>query len=304
MPEKNAVLVNCEFYHALLDNLFEALYIVDSDETILYWNKACELLTGYAAEEMVGRSYEQTAIAYVSGQITDEAKQRQGLGRVLESSVAGKWKGSIQRKNGQTIYVKSHITPIQLNDGTVAGAVEILRNMTSQLALEEAHQEILEASRRDSLTGLYNRCSLTEFFKAEIERSKRYQQPFSIILADIDYFKRFNDQYGHEVGDQVLKRISEFFGESIRQPDLVGRWGGEEFLILTPNSDRPGAVHLARRLRKKIGQMSLDDMDETITVSFGVSEFNQGQSLDQLLYQADMALYRAKNNGRDQVAFS
>ena len=83
MAKTNAELVNCDFYHALLEHLFEALYIVDSNETILYWNKACELLTGYAAEEMAGQRYGQTAIAYVSGQNADEARQRQGLGRVL-----------------------------------------------------------------------------------------------------------------------------------------------------------------------------------------------------------------------------
>ena len=302
MLRQDNPLLSCEFYQALLDNLFEALYVVDQHESIVYWNKGCEQLTGYTALEMVGQPYRQTAIAYQKGMNPDQTKQRPGIVRVLETQVPGKWKGSIQRKNGQTVQVKSHITPIILDNGQIAGAVEVLRNMTSQLTLEQAHLKILEISRIDQLTGLYNRCAITEFFKAEVERSVRYQQPFSIIMADIDHFKRFNDHYGHETGDRVLSRVGRLFDESIRQPDVAGRWGGEEFLILTPNSNRRSARELALRLCDKIRKISLDGISETITVSLGVSQLNQSQTMDQLLYQADQALYRAKNNGRDQVA--
>lgn len=295
-------LLNCEFYHALLDNLFEALYVVDQNKTIVYWNKGCEQLTGYSSEEMVGQPYDQAAISFEKGSNSDQAKSRLGIERVLQTSIPTKWKGSIQRKNGQTVYVKSHITPILLPNGSIAGATEVLRNMTSQLALEETHQEILEASRQDPLTGLFNRCAITEFLKAEIERSLRYQQPFSIIMVDIDHFKRFNDNYGHETGDRVLSQVGKLFDDSIRQPDVSGRWGGEEFLILTPNSNRQAAQKLAQRLCDMFQKISIEGIDETITGSFGISQLNRSQTTDQLLYQADQALYQAKNNGRNQVA--
>ena len=302
MLHPNDSLLNSEFYQALLDNLFEALYVVDHNKTIVYWNKGCERLTGYAAEEMMGRSYDQTAVGFEKLLNPSQVKSRLGIQRVLQTLIPGKWKGAIQRKDGQAVYIKSHITPIILGNGQIAGAAEVLRNMTSQLALEETHLKILEISRRDQLTGLYNRCAITEFFKAELERSVRYQQPFSIIIADIDHFKRFNDQYGHDTGDRILSRVGRLFDESIRQPDVAGRCGGEEFLILTPNSDREAARQLAQRLCDNIRQMSLDGLSETITASFGISQLNQSQTTDQLLYQADQALYRAKNHGRDQVA--
>ena len=131
MLRQDNPLLSCEFYQALLDNLFEALYVVDQHGSIIYWNKGCERLTGYTAQEMVGQPYRHTAIAYQKGMNPDQAKQRPGIVRVLETQVPEKWKGSIQRKDGQTIQVKSHITPIILDKGQIAGAVEILRNITS-----------------------------------------------------------------------------------------------------------------------------------------------------------------------------
>ena len=156
-------------------------------------------------------------------------------------------------------------------------------------------------SRKDQLTGLYNRSAISDLFKAELDRSCRYNQPFSVVMVDIDFFKRINDRYGHDAGDRVLAKMGSILSFNLRKPDAVGRWGGEEFLIIAPGSDARAASHLAERIRKIINEIPETDVPERITASFGVAQLQPNQSHDQLIFVADKALYQAKNNGRDRV---
>ena len=130
------------------------------------------------------------------------------------------------------------------------------------------------------------------------------KRPISLIMVDIDHFKRVNDHYGHDAGDKVLARIGSVLAHNLRQPDAVGRWGGEEFLVIVPNDDAEAAAHLAERIRGFIKTNPLEEVPEQITASFGVAQLRPEQGPDQLLYQADMALYKAKSDGRDRVVIA
>jgi diguanylate cyclase (GGDEF)-like protein len=186
--------------------------------------------------------------------------------------------------------------------GLVIGAVEVFRDISAHVSLEEAHRQVLQVSRKDQLTGLYNRTAISELFKAEIERSRRYDQPLAAIMMDIDHFKRVNDRYGHDAGDRVLAKIGSILSFNLRKPDAVGRWGGEEFLIIAPGDDLVAAEQLAERMRKYVEEISSIGIPEQVTASFGVAQLQAEQGQDQLLFVADMALYKAKNTGRNQVA--
>jgi len=157
----------------------------------------------------------------------------------------------------------------------------------------------------DALTGAFSRAYSLERFKEELERSLRFKLKFSILMADIDHFKKFNDRYGHLVGDVILKEIVKMIKENLRHVDLVGRYGGEEFLILLPETNKENALVAAERIRRKVQVSPILAYDETIrvTLSIGVSSFpDDGQDQRDLLDKADWALYRSKNTGRNRVS--
>lgn len=152
----------------------------------------------------------------------------------------------------------------------------------------------------DALTGLLNRHALYPILNQELERSARYARPFSIVLFDIDEFKAVNDNFGHLEGDKVLKELSNLVSGLLRKTDYAGRWGGEEFLLILPETDTAEAVILAERIRMKVKDTFFTQV-YNVTASFSVVAYRTGQNLEALLECADKALYQAKDNGRNQV---
>jgi diguanylate cyclase (GGDEF)-like protein len=174
-------------------------------------------------------------------------------------------------------------------------------------ALLETNKELHQISITDGLTGLLNRKHTLELLGKEISRSRRYGHPISALMLDIDYFKNVNDTYGHQTGDVVMRRLADLFCKVVRENDLVGRYGGEEFLILLPDSDAQSGARTAERIRKKIEELEIETNRENIsvTVSIGVSSYPKyGKDADAIISAADTALYRAKSNGRNQVIVS
>lgn len=157
-----------------------------------------------------------------------------------------------------------------------------------------------QLSSRDSLTGLFNRSKLEEAFDYEQKQSNRYETDLSIIMMDIDDFKSVNDHYGHNIGDMFLKEIAEILKTSFRDVDTVGRWGGEEFLILLPKTSLEDSKKIAEKVRKEIELYQFSKIGNK-TASFGVATHNDNEYLFSLLNRADKALYMAKENGRNRV---
>ena len=169
--------------------------------------------------------------------------------------------------------------------------------------LRASHAELHELSITDSLTGLANRKHLMETLEAELERFRRYRRPLALAMVDIDHFKRFNDTFGHLAGDAVLRRLADTFRASLRGSDFAGRYGGEEFLLVLPETEASTAVEIAERIRTRVaGPAGTDAAAERgITVSVGVAAAVEGDDLESLIRNADTALYRAKQEGRDRV---
>ena len=165
---------------------------------------------------------------------------------------------------------------------------------------QQLTQEIIDLSELDHLTEMYNRRKMSELFKREITRSKRYKLPLSIILIDIDHFKDINDRFGHIQGDKTLQEIASIMKAEVRKADYVGRWGGEEFLIICPETDINGAMAFAEKLRTTISGFSFTRVGHK-TASFGVTSFEADLSAETMLGRADKALYTAKSAGRNSV---
>ncbi|MDZ7789147.1 MAG: GGDEF domain-containing protein [Xanthomonadales bacterium] len=174
------------------------------------------------------------------------------------------------------------------------------RIRSQQFALQRALHRLASI---DVLTGLHNRRDLESRLAEEMSRSRRHDQPMSIAIGDLDHFKRVNDNYGHAVGDDVLRAVGERIRENLRTEDLAVRWGGEEFLLLLPNTDETQAVQAAEKIRQAIAErpVACGDQRVSVTVSFGVAQLRDDDEIIRLIRRADDAMYRAKSAGRNRV---
>jgi diguanylate cyclase (GGDEF)-like protein len=176
----------------------------------------------------------------------------------------------------------------------------------SVIALDNAklHRIVERQALVDGLTGLSNRRHTEDVLQAELSRAERFGGPLSIVLGDLDDFKAVNDEYGHPVGDTVLRELAQVLTQTARDVDTAGRWGGEEFLLVLPGTDGPGAVRLAERIREYLSGRTLltpEGVPVRVSASFGVAEHEPGGARDELVAAADAALYEAKNGGKNRV---
>lgn len=205
-------------------------------------------------------------------------------------------KPALLQRGDQVLSVQASV--IRDAGGAMIGSAVLLRDVTREKALEET---LRKESITDALTGLYNRRYFDETITAEFKRWQRYQQPLSVIMVDIDHFKKFNDTHGHECGDRVLAAIGSVLGNITTHSSIACRYGGEELVVILPGSQEAAAAGLAEALRKEVAALTVDGMG--VTASFGVAGLPGHRVEDgaALLKLADDALYRAKSSGRNRV---
>ncbi|MBL0311358.1 MAG: GGDEF domain-containing protein [Holophagaceae bacterium] len=176
--------------------------------------------------------------------------------------------------------------------------------LTSTRSLIDRFGREEEASRTDSLTGLLNRRGFLEATDGALTRSRRSRRPVSIVLSDLDHFKRVNDSFGHAACDAVLKAVADAIRSSLRSQDVAARWGGEEFILLLPDTGKEGAMHVAESTRAAVSELVInhDGSRIQVTLSLGVAEHLADRSIEETVAQADAALYKAKEEGRNRVA--
>lgn len=194
--------------------------------------------------------------------------------------------------NGGTNWYRVTVTPDIGPDGIV-GYVAFYNNIDDQIRFEHD-------ANTDFLTGLNNRAKFEKTLVREIARTIRYQSPLSVILIDIDHFKHVNDDYGHVIGDAVLKEFAHILSLNIRESDTLARWGGEEFVVLCPHTNLNGATVMAEALRSKIEAYNFDTIGHK-TASFGVAQYNPDKEKESIVLDVDAALYVAKQEGRNKV---
>lgn len=185
--------------------------------------------------------------------------------------------------------------------GELQAAHDTISSQNSQL--KEMLEQVQVYSRTDVLTGLYNRRYMMEKLSAEVARYRRSQRSFVLISGDIDFFKAVNDTYGHDCGDRVLQEVARVMKNLLREQDSLARWGGEEFLVLLPETDAEQGLQAAERIRTQVGALKVREKqcDVSVAMTLGVAEFGEGDTIDTTLKRADDALYRGKRQGRNQV---
>jgi diguanylate cyclase (GGDEF)-like protein/PAS domain S-box-containing protein len=292
----------------------DGLVIADArlpEMPLVYVNPAFERLTGYRAEEVLGKNCRL---------LQRNDTRQDGLDDVrlaLDNGTSCMLTLRNYRKNGSMFWNELSLAPILERSGQVKHFVGTLsdvtvRVLTEQQLIEKQHR--LEKTKRmlqglalkDALTGLYNRRYFSEQVEREWNRARREQLPLSLFMIDIDHFKRFNDSYGHGVGDEVLRLVAKAVRERVRDTDLPARYGGEELIAVLPGADLATCAATAERIRKaladcKITRRSTGESLPGITVSVGVGQFQPGESMEDLIDRCDRALYQAKKTGRNRT---
>ena len=190
-------------------------------------------------------------------------------------------------------------------DRLIQSILAALERVRLRQELQSAHRHLAEMATRDELTGLFNRRYLMQSLETELNRARRYAQPLTLCLFDLDHFKRLNDKHGHDAGDTVLRNVSRTLMQTVRSPDIAGRYGGEEFVVLLINTDLPMAELFGNRLRERIGEHEYHfdgSKPLSVTCSIGLAQYQGGeQDSAALIGLADKAMYKAKHRGRNQV---
>ncbi len=222
-------------------------------------------------------------------------------------------KKDAELKNIPVIFITARGDTKDVVEGFEAGAIdfimkpfrleEVYARVKTHLTLSAALKKLTLDNETDPLTGLFNRRAFLEKIENEAIRFKRNQKPFSILFGDIDLFKKINDTYGHSAGDAILVNISSILNTEKREIDQVARWGGEEFLVLLPETNLKGAVLSGNKIRKSISAKPVihEGQEIHVTMSFGVSEYNGETPIEKTIDLADQRLYLAKNSGRNKV---
>ncbi len=269
----------------------DIVIISDKNGIIQYVNPTFEKETGFIPNEVIGHK----------ASILKSGVQNDSFYKCLwDTILSGKiFRGYFvnKKKNGEFYNEYKAIAPIIDSEGEILNFVSTGKDVTEHMLLEKKFKKM---ASMDKLTQIANRSKFDEIMKYSIDRAKRYKVNLSLILFDIDNFKKINDTYGHLTGDEILKKIAKIGEKNIRKSDLIARWGGEEFMIIQPDIPKNQITVLAERLRKNIQNFDFPTVGK-VTASFGVTIFKNSDGVDSFLSRVDKALYKAKTSGKNKV---
>lgn len=294
--------------HKVLEHIPEMVFVIDTQDRVLDANSAAQEMLGKSLDEIVGgevievfRGWPELINRFLISHETHEEIQIPGdPPRTLEIIISALY-NRLNQLEGRVIVAHDTTDRKQLEDD-LQNANESLRNQLDEI--KRLRAELQEQAIRDPLTNVYNRRFLADVMDRELAQAKRNEKPASVVILDIDFFKQFNDTYGHRCGDFVLQYIARFLGDRIRRGDVLCRYGGEEFVIFMPNAPLESARQRAESLRNEIANAFIEYEGLYLKTSFsaGVAGFPvHGSTSDALLNAADKALYRAKYTGRNRV---
>lgn len=294
-----------DFYRSLLDGLHDGVYFVDRDRRITYWNHGAERITGFAAKDIVGRYCWDNLLAHVDGQGCLLCQKACPLAQSMRNRVDCEAEVFLRHRDGQRVPVHIRASPIVDRSDRVIGAVETFSDNTLKLDAVETAAKLRQLAFIDPTTETGNRRHCDLRLGDELRRSRAADSTFGVVFLDIDLFKTINDRYGHEAGDAVLKTTAATLAANIRPADFLGRWGGEEFLVILTDIYPKEVREKAERLRILIASSEANSYGHRIgiTVSIGATCFAPGDTVRSILARADELLYQSKAEGRNRVSF-
>lgn len=293
---------NMKTFNDLIPHLFEGVYVVDRNRKIIFWNKSSEKITGYKSEDVLNAKCFQNILRHITIDGTELCFNGCPLHDTLATGKINSGDVFLHHKDGHRIPVSVKTFPIYDENNNITAAIEVF---TDSREIDEAFSENRRLKKMlivDELTRVYNRRHLELYLKNIKEEFNEYGTPFGVLFFDIDNFKQVNDTFGHNVGDKILKLVARTFKANVRTEDVIGRWGGEEFIAVIRAVDKDELLYVAEKMRKLVEKSSIKLSAKTlsVTVSIGGTMYKKGESIKSVIARADGNMYISKENGRNK----
>jgi diguanylate cyclase (GGDEF)-like protein len=301
-PAEMEPAVDVLFQGRLLDNMYDAVVFIDAAGRVVLWNRGAERLTGVAGASLRGQMWqaELLGLSDEKGHAISEAECP--VQTAIRCGAQSLRRLTIRGRNQQPVAVDAHAIPVINEQGVCQGAILLFHDASSETSLEQRCQNLHEKATKDPLTQVANRAEFDRVHAMFVTAHQQQHVPCSLMMCDLDRFKLVNDTYGHQAGDAVIQCLASLLKSSCRPGDLVARYGGEEFVLLCADCDNASATRRAEQIRASLSQIVQPKLDDrSVTVSFGVTEIQPGDTPETMLRRADRALLKAKANGRNTV---
>lgn len=301
--------LDSDFYKSLLENIDEGIYFVDIHHNVIFWNKAAELITGFSAQEMLGKNCADNTLNHVN----DEGDKLCISGCPLHDSLVDYKRRCgqmyLHHKDGHRVRISTKISPVFKN-GEIIGAMEVFKQIMDNNLTKNNHEEdhysmeeLKLMALYDPLTKIPNRRYVESFIDSKILEYRNLGIHFGILFMDIDNFRDFNNQYGHDTGDRILQMSAKTFNNAIRKSDIIGRWGGEEFIGVFTAISEEALYIVAEKIRMLIENSVIRKCNKNlnVTISIGGTMVKPDDDTTSIIKRADDQMYKSKKNGKNQV---
>lgn len=286
--------LNCEF----VEQLLEGFYFVDKNRKILVWNKQAEKITGFKAENVIGRYCYDNILNHIDENGNSLCFGGCPLHKTNQDGIIRDAQVYLQHEDGHRIPVAIRVVPIKEN-GEIIGSVEIF-DTVNRANMDELN-EYKNLALYDHLTELYNRRYMQKVLDYHFTQFQNFGKKFAVAFIDADDFKKVNDNYGHDVGDLILKMISKTISNSVDKNEVIARWGGEEFLILMNEDTTENLNSKAEKIRMLVenSKVNASEMEVQVTISIGITVVRNDDTIDSLVKRADKLMYLSKKKGKN-----
>lgn len=300
MPE------DLKFYKNLVDNLHDGVYFVNRERIITYWNKGAENITGYTSQQVVGRSCRDNILNHVNIEGLQLCQDHCPLAACMQDGKPREVDVFLHHADGYRVPVLVRAAPIHDENGNITGSVETFTRDSGVMGVRQELRELRHNVVTDKLTGIGNRHFLDAHLRLAISELT-YEKDLStgLLLMDIDHFKQVNDMYGHETGDRALRMVAATLQHNLRKNDVLGRWGGEEFLvILNGLVSRQWLMAIAETLRMLVesSRLDLETASLRVTISSGATLLLPEDTAETAFRRVDSLMYQSKKAGRNRVS--
>jgi diguanylate cyclase (GGDEF)-like protein/PAS domain S-box-containing protein len=288
------------FFQELLDNLYDGVYYVDLHRRITFWNKAAEAITGYSRQEVMGRQCSDNLLRHVDDRGSCLCLGACPLAHTIADGQPRRAAVYLHHKDGHRLPVSVRVSPLRNAGGNIMGAVEIFSDNSEKVAALQHLKKLKHLAYLDTLTGIANRRYLEIFLDARFNELSRFGWSFGLVFGDIDNFKGVNDRYGHQAGDLVLQMVAKTMAKNCRSYDLVGRWGGDEFLGIFSHLDN---LRKLKKITDRLHQLAANssvpwhEHPISVTLSLGATTVRPEDTVDSITQRVDQLLYHSKRAG-------
>lgn len=287
----------------LLDSLFDGVYFVDTNRRITYWNAAAERITGYSKANVIGSCCADNMLRHIDANGRELCLDGCPLAATIQDGKTRESGVFLHHALGHRVPVSVRTSPVRDDTGNIVGAVEIFSDNSSSLQILHEYERLKQDAYLDALTAVGNRRYGEMLLSTRMFDLRTHDTPFGVLFMDIDHFKHFNDTYGHKTGDDVLVMVAKSISLSLRNMDVVVRWGGEEFIVVLPGATGLIVKAVSERIRILIENSFIVTGEGTlhVTISIGATVSRADDTVETIVSRADRLMYLSKNRGRNRV---